>query len=62
MDLISSVNTTASKEGWLEINITSAFMEWLNSPEGNNGLYMAVHLHTKPGKVLLNILNFDMDF
>ncbi|XP_077286404.1 TGF-beta family member glass bottom boat [Arctopsyche grandis] len=49
LELVGSKNTSAVEEGWIEINVTSAFIEWVAFPSKNNGLYLSVHLLSKPG-------------
>lgn len=49
---VVAVNTSASAEGWLELNVTEALAAWLGAPADNRGFFLTVHPHSQPGTLL----------
>ncbi|XP_058983216.1 protein 60A-like [Musca domestica] len=48
LQILSSVNTTADYQGWLELNVTEGLSSWLHQPKENKGLYVGAHPTNKP--------------
>lgn len=48
LEILSSVNTTADYQGWLEMNVTEGLHSWLLKKTENNGLYVSAHPLHKP--------------
>lgn len=49
LEYVSAVNTSASFNGWLGLNVTSSVASWVAFPNSNKGLYLSVHPVDKPG-------------
>ena len=52
LQYVDSVNTTTGREGWLSLNVSESLRHWVNSPEGNRGLYLSVHPADRFGEYL----------
>jgi len=50
--MLSTLNTTSSYKGWLELNVTDGLSRWLSGGNDNKGLYISAHSTDKPGKFL----------
>ena len=50
LEVLSSINTTADYQGWLEMNITEGLSAWLQDPQQNRGIYIGAHAVTKPDR------------
>ncbi|XP_073828314.1 protein 60A-like [Musca autumnalis] len=48
LQLLSSLNTTADYQGWLELNVTEGLSSWLHQPKENKGIYVGAHPTNKP--------------
>lgn len=48
LEILSSVNTTADYQGWLEMNVTEGLSAWLQQPKENKGIYIGAHPIHKP--------------
>lgn len=46
--MLSSTNTTSDYHGWLELTVTPAIEQWLNSSASNRGLYIGAHSVRRP--------------
>lgn len=44
LELIATLNTTQSDEGWMRVNVTDLMVYWLIHPDSNRGLYMTVDI------------------
>ncbi|CAH0557682.1 unnamed protein product [Brassicogethes aeneus] len=49
LEYISAVNTSATFNGWLGLNLTECLASWVAFPESNKGIYLSVHPVDKPG-------------
>ncbi|XP_047114963.1 protein 60A-like [Schistocerca piceifrons] len=49
LSYLDSVNSTTTTEGWLSLNVTSAFIDWVVFPDTNKGLYLSPQLDSRPG-------------
>jgi hypothetical protein len=49
LEKVAAVNTSASSEGWLELNVTDALAAWLAAPADNRGFFITIHPHSQPG-------------
>lgn len=50
--MLSSKNTTTISNGWIELNVTSAMMQWIQDKESNKGLFISASLIEHPDKDL----------
>ncbi|TMW42304.1 hypothetical protein DOY81_012616 [Sarcophaga bullata] len=50
LEVLSSINTTADYQGWLEMNVTEGLSTWLQDPQQNRGIYIGAHAVTKPDR------------
>lgn len=50
LEVLSSINTTADYQGWLEMNVTEGLSAWLQNPKENRGIYIGAHAVTKPDR------------
>ncbi|XP_073941649.1 TGF-beta family member glass bottom boat [Choristoneura fumiferana] len=48
LEKVAAVNTSASSEGWLELNVTAALGAWLTAPADNRGFFITIHPHSQP--------------
>ncbi|XP_055845986.1 protein 60A-like [Episyrphus balteatus] len=48
LELLSSLNTTADYQGWLELNITEGLSKWLADSNDNRGIYISAHEVNRP--------------
>ncbi|XP_063376234.1 protein 60A isoform X1 [Cydia fagiglandana] len=48
LEKVAAVNTSASSEGWLELNVTDALSAWLTVPADNRGFFITIHPHSQP--------------
>lgn len=46
------MNTTTNTDGWLELNVTHALMEWIDENGSNMGLVIKANLIERPDKEL----------
>ncbi|KAI8120292.1 Protein 60A [Lucilia cuprina] len=50
LEALSSINTTADYQGWLEMNVTEGLSAWLQDPKDNRGIYIGAHAVAKPDR------------
>ncbi|XP_066598349.1 protein 60A-like [Prorops nasuta] len=49
---VTSTNTTAGREGWINLNVTTVLNYWIENPNENRGIFIGIYSINHTGRIL----------